>query len=861
MSTSRFNRVKELVLQSRDLSAAERRALLDRECAGDPDLRSDVESLLAHDSAGAGILETGHLQEHVVGAGLDDLAEDPHPAAIGPYRVVRVLGKGGMGIVYHAEQSAPIRREVAVKLIKRGMDTDRVVARFEAERQTLALMDHPHIAKVLDAGADDRGRPYFVMELVAGTSLLEFADSERLSNAERLDLFLEICGAVQHAHQRGVIHRDLKPSNILVATVDGRPRVKVIDFGIAKAVEENEAGSMMTRAGQLLGTPDFMSPEQAGLHDTPVDTRTDVYSLGVILYELLTGHRPFRFDGLSALEILRVLTEVDPARPSTAVTRCPTESDGSTTDAAVTPEAVGRARRSTAARLRRELSGDLDNIVLMAMQKEPDRRYPSVDALAEDIERYRKGLPVRARGDAWTYRTGKFIRRNRVAVAVAALVLAVVVSFGISTVVQSARVARERDRAVAAEQAATKEAETSRRVSDFMVSIFEVADPSETRGNTVTAREILDRGAARIKSDLQNEPDARATLLDAIGRVYQSLGLYASAETLLQEGLALRRQIYGEEHVKVAESLNNLAFLLQDRGRYEEARPLFEKALEQRTRLRGPDHEETSTSLYNLASLVQRLGDYGAAEEQFRKVLELDKRTLGEGHPYIALDLNNLASVVARRGDLDRAEALYRESMELNRKAVGEDHPEFATSLANLGQLLQQKGDHEGAVAMTRRALELRIKIYGETHPHVAIAMNNLGVQLASLGRLKEAEDTLRRSLAMKIETEGPRHPSTALNMAGLATVLAQEGKLDEAEDLFRKAAAINREALRPDHPDVARALLGFGRLLVQRKKYAEADTLLQRALEIWQKSLPEDREGIEKVRQALEECRTAAGA
>ncbi|MEZ5291740.1 MAG: serine/threonine-protein kinase [Vicinamibacterales bacterium] len=859
MSTSRFDRIKALVLECRDLGPAERRTLLDRECAGDPGLRADVESLLAHDSATPNILATGRLQEEVAGAGLDDLAEDSHPSAIGPYRVVRVLGKGGMGIVYQAEQTVPIRRDVAVKLIKRGMDTDRVVARFEAERQTLALMDHPHIAKVLDAGADDRGRPYFVMELVAGTNLTAFADSERLSNAERLDLFLEICGAVQHAHQRGIMHRDLKPSNILVATVDGRPRVKIIDFGIAKAVEENDAGSMMTRAGQLVGTPDFMSPEQAGLTGLPVDTRTDVYSLGVILYELLTGHRPFRLDGLSTMEILRVLTEVDPAKPSTVVTRLPMEADRPADDEPVTPEAVSQARRSTTARLRRELSGDLDNIVLMAMQKEPDRRYPSVDALAEDIERYRKGLPVRARGDTWTYRTGKFVRRNRVAVGVAALILAVVVSFGISTAVQSARVARERDRAVAAEETATKEAATSRRVSDFMVSIFEVADPSEARGNTVTAREVLDRGAARIKSDLQNEPEARATLLDAIGRVYQSLGLFKDAETQLAEALALRRQIYGEEHVKVAESLNNLAFVLQDLGRYEEARPLFEKALDQRTRLLGPDHEETSTSLYNLASLVQRLGDYAAAEEGFRKVLELDKRAVGEVHPFIALDLNNLASVVARRGDLARAETLYRESMELNRKTVGEDHPEFATSLANLGQLLQQKGDHEGAVAMTRQALELRIKIYGETHPHVAIAMNNLGVQLASLGRLKEAEDTLRRSLAMKIETEGPRHPSAALNMAGLGSVLAREGKLAEAEEQFRKAVAINREALRPDHPDVARALMGLGQLLVQRKKFAEAETTLQRAVEIWEKSLPDDRAGIDKVRKALEECRTAA--
>jgi serine/threonine protein kinase len=448
MNPEDFARVKAILIAARELPRDQRAAFLERECGDDAALRAEVESLLAHETGAPSLIGTGGLGRGL-GAELPrSLARalgEETPERIGPYRILEVLGEGGMGTVYRAEQTEPIRREVALKLVRRGLDGTRAAARFEVERRALALMNHPNIARVLDAGTDETGRPYFVMELVRGDPITSFCDREKLSVRERVELMIPICRAVQHAHRKGILHRDLKPSNVLVAREDGKPVPKVIDFGIAKAVQDTPApGTLLTAEGQLVGTPEYMSPEQAGVIEAEVDTRTDVYALGVILYELLTGRRPHRFRNATPLELHRVLSRDEPEKPSTACTREPEE-------AASVAANAGRARGVSPTRLRRELAGDLDTIVLMALRREPERRYGSAEHLAEDLRRYLDGLPVLARKDTVRYRAGKFARRHRVAVGAAAVLVLSLAVLAVTMTVQSARVARERDRAVVAE--------------------------------------------------------------------------------------------------------------------------------------------------------------------------------------------------------------------------------------------------------------------------------------------------------------------------------------------------------------------------------------------------------------------------
>ena len=474
--------LKAILLEARTLNGAARAVYLDRVCDGNPSLREEIDSLLGFESAVPSVLDDGGLLDRLhanastpgddsptldldvsaafaaaeLASGGAGYALNVPREPIGPYRLVELIGEGGMGVVYRAEQTEPIRREVALKLIRRGLDTDRVVARFDSERQALARMEHPSIARVLDAGASADGRPYFVMELVQGAPITDYCDRQKLTLRDRIKLAIAVCHAVQHAHQKGIIHRDLKPSNILVASQDGTHVPKVIDFGIAKAIEDPLTDyTLLTRVGQFIGTPDYMSPEQAGVLDVDVDTRTDVYALGVLLYELLSGRRPHQFERRTQDEVQAVLRDQEPERPSTCLSTRPLRRRRPTT--ALDAEALARiadSRRTTSEKLRRQLAGDLDNIVLKAMQKEPARRYGSIEQLADDLQRYLDGKPVLARPDTWTYRTSKFVRRHAVGVGVAAAAAIMLVTFAVVMAVQSARIARERDRALVAEQRA-----------------------------------------------------------------------------------------------------------------------------------------------------------------------------------------------------------------------------------------------------------------------------------------------------------------------------------------------------------------------------------------------------------------------
>jgi len=740
------------------------------------------------------------------------VTHSPQPdLEIAGYTILRKIDEGGMGEVYEASQEEPARR-VAIKLVKRGMDSEEVVARFESERQALALMNHACIAQVYAAGTTGSGRPYFVMEYVEGVPITVHCDRDKLGIDERIALFLQVCEGVHHAHQKGIIHRDIKSSNVLVQAENGQAAPKIIDFGLAKALSGSkleDAG--LTQAGTPIGTPEYMSPEQLELEGTSVDTRTDVYALGVLLFELLVGSRPFDARVMideGFFEFRRQILEVDAPRPSTRATE----------DTAV-------LRRTNALQLGRWLRGDLDWIVGHALEKLPDRRYPSVSEFAADLQRYLDDEPVLASPPSRVYRIQKFVRRHKVGVASA---LALLIALGLGLVGttlamvravraeelasreaeranQEARTARSAEELASREaERANQEAHTARRTADFLTGLFEVVDPGEARGNTVTAREILDRGAKRIDTELREEPEVRASLMGTMGVVYTRLGLYQAALPLLREALEERRRTLGDEDERVAESQNNLGATLLKTADYENAERELRAALAVRRRVLGA-HPATAQSLNDLATLLSERGRWSEAEELSREALELRRKLLGR-HAAVAESLDTLAFALSGQHETEGVEDLLREALELRTKLLG-THPATAESLSNLGTFLYEHERQSEAIPLFRRSLDMKREVFGAVHPEVALGMNNLAFALHDSGDLDGAEQLYRSAVEQQRALLGDAHPSLGQALNNLAFVLRDRVDYEGARANFFEAIATYRRALGDEHASVINAV------------------------------------------------------
>jgi serine/threonine-protein kinase len=860
MEPDRWRQVQEIFAAAAEVPSEERDAFLSDQAGDDDELRREVESLLAADDESEEFLEQPALPgriSQILAAGPSDKVE----GRIGPYRLLRKLGEGGMSRVYLAVRDDGFQRLVALKVIRRGLKSEDLLHRFRTERQILAGLDHPNIAKLLDGGSTEDGLPYFVMEHIDGIPVDDYCDAHRLTVFQRLQLFLDICAAVQYAHQNLVVHRDIKTSNILV-TADGT--ANLLDFGIAKLLKPEQFPVPVELTATMMRpmTPFYASPEQ--VQGRAITTASDVYSLGVLLYKLLTGHLPYQVATRSAKEVERAVVEQVPERPSTAVSRVETvpgsEGDGETT---VTPEEISRARSVLPHQLKRILSGDLDTILMAALRKEPQRRYGTVEQFAEDVRRSLDGLPVRAHGDSLGYRARKFVQRNRVPIGVAATIAALLVGFALTMAVQASRIALERD-------AAQRERDRAEQVVTFLQDIFRVSDPHEGGGQTISARAILDSGAQRVSRELRDQPEVQATLMQAIGNVYRNLGLYELAEPLLREALSVRRRVLGADHPAVAQSLNNLGVVLRQRGDYEGAEPLFNEAMEMRRQLhQGADHPELAESLNNLALLhqergryaeagrllreaidIQRaadggsgaelasllanlgillteVGDWTGAEPPFREALKLRREALGEDHALVADSLNDLGVFLGIQADYEAAETMLREALAMRRRSLSDDNPVLAESLNNLGRLLREKGDFAGAAELYREAIAIREKQLGRDHRLVAIHIHNLGQVLHAQGKLAQAEVQLRDSLAIRIRLFGEQHQEVGWSYIALGHVLVEQGRAANAEPLLGKGVEVLNGNLPPNHWRIAYAESALGACLTALGRYAEAEPLL----------------------------------
>ena len=863
MSRERFRRIEELFLEALERPEDERAAFLEVACDGDEALRAEVDDLLDRDAR-----DDTDLPIPTVSA----REPEPAPDRIGPYLIERAIGEGGFAVVYRAVQTEPLRRTVALKVLKAGLDTRATLARFAAERQALAVMNHDGIARIHDAGETERGRPWFAMEYVDGEPITGYCDRRQLGTRERLALFAEVCDAVHHAHQKGVIHRDLKPSNVLVTEHDGRARVKVIDFGIAKAVA-TDLGGADTQFGQILGTPEYMSPEQAGAGPGDIDTRTDIYSLGVVLYELLAGVPPFSRDTLARAgfaEVQRVIREVDPPRPST---RLGTLDDGL--------DDLARRHRTTANDLIRQLRGELDWVVLKAMDKDRERRYGAPAELAADLRRFLRHEPLEARPPSLGYRLQKFSRRNKIALTVAAAVVIGLV--GVTAGVTVALLESNRQRAITEEaldetRLARDEAEA---VTEFLSTMLGAVSPYEG-GRDVTVRSVLDSTAANLDQQLGDRPLVATRVRRAIGVAYNDLGLPAQAEPLVRHAFADHERMLGPDHPQTLVSLDEVCDNLVLQHRYAEAESLYGELYDRQHRVYGLMDRRTLMSMHQRGCMLGDMSRYAEAESLLVESWELAQEVIEPDDQVYLSFASNLANTYADMGRVDDAAPLLRLVLEERTRLHGETHASVLETWNNLAMLYADQGRFRESLPLLARASELQDERLGATHHEALITRNNLaaihgmvfewdearrvyerGIELAlpargtddrvvqhminnlgylflRQGDLERAEELLVRAYRLRLEHHGREHRDTGVSVNNLAELATLRGNLARADSLHRDNLAMRHALLGDDHPHTIVTLVNLGHVHLERGRIDAAVATLERAHDAARETLGE---------------------
>jgi eukaryotic-like serine/threonine-protein kinase len=864
VTPERWIQIRDVLEEAQTLKPAQRSAFLDRACLSDQSMRQEVEVLLASgDDAHSTFLQSALAPDGLI-ADLEGILSAGGLQAgqlfAERFQLVRRLGEGGMGQVWLAEQTSPVRRQVALKLIKAGMYDEALAQRFQSERQSLAIMDHPAIAKVFDAGTTPQGQPYFVMEYVRGLPITEYCDQKKLKIGDRLELFVQACEGVQHAHQKAIIHRDLKPANILVVEVDEKPVPRIIDFGLAKAITPQVAGeSIFTQMGQFVGTPGYMSPEQADPALQDIDTRTDVYSLGVVLYMLLTGSQPFETKQGQKQpldELLRKLREEEPPHPSTRV--------GADRDcSAATAEARGTEPKQLVSLLR----GDLDWITMKALEKDRARRYGAPSELAADIRRHLNHEPVEARPASARYRLRKYVRRHRVAVGVLAGLVLLLAAFSVLQALQLRRITRERDHA-------THERDRATRITDFMTGMFKVSDPGEARGNSITAREILDKASNDMRNGLAKDPEVQSQMAQVMASTYTNLGLYPRAHDLAKRALDARLSLLGPDDPKTLESMAQLGWILNREGKYIEAEKMERQALDGERRILGPEDPLTIETMTNLAFIVQGPGDfaqgeklaretidvatrrlgpdsapvlrsmgtlgtalwnqarYAEAEQELRQLVDAERRVAGPDHPDTLKAMGNLALAIQSQGRIAEGEQMYREVLAAQQRVLGPDHPFTVLTMFNLAGVLFREGRHAEAEKLSRQVLTIQLRVLGPENPYTLMTKSNLADSLFEDGDLHEAEKLRRETLETMARTIGPEHPSTLQVQANLARTLIREGRYAEAEQNAREAFETLIRTMGPQHPFTLNALRQLGTAMAHDHRYQEASKLFRDVIE-----------------------------
>ncbi|MEJ2494039.1 MAG: serine/threonine-protein kinase [Ignavibacteriaceae bacterium] len=815
MNSERWEKIGILFDEALKLDEPERTAFLQSACGDDIEMLEEVRSLIEADTNIPLVLKDNADAINI------SRRLEYEGKVIGKYKIIKQIAEGGMGSVFLAERAdGQFEQKVALKIIKPGMSSDEIIKRFQFERQILARLQHPNIARLYDGGLTDENLPYFTMEYVEGETIDEYCDKNNLSVSERLKLFTRVCGAIQYAHQNLVIHRDLKPWNIIIKK-DGT--VKLLDFGIAKVFTEDDLPEQaaLTRTGLHVMTPEYASPEQ--IKGEPVTTSTDIYSLGLILYKLLTGESAYEIKSTSALELEKVICHTKPQKPSTIIKTIRTQDN-------IKTERISSVRKTQADKLIKTLSGDLDNICLMALRKEPERRYPSVDRFQRDIVNYLEERPVWARQSTIRYRTGKFISRHKISVISAALLFLIVT---LLTTFYMIQLRKERDKA-------ELESQKAKEVAGFLKDIFKLSDPYEARGDTITVRELLEKGSQKIHRELSDQPDVKATMLDIMGQVYLNLGLYDKSEALLKEALDIRRKINSDD-VDLGKSLNSVGQLYLTKGEYDKAEPILKEALSVYENLSEKDNENYVSAIDNAAWYSNVTGDFNRSDSLYDLAIKVLRNNYKDRSELLFITMNDLALNFHEEGKYEESESLFKETLELQKKFYGDKpHPEVSTTTYNLAELLRDKGNYDEAEKLFRTSLDMDIKLNGPEHPDVAYSLQGLASIYRLKGNFKAAEKLYMQVLNMRKKFLGPEHPDVAYATYNVGLLFYSEEKYDSSKKYFEQALEMHKKLNGAKHPSVAKCIEKLSYINFRKGNYKKAENLIRQAIEINKESVGE---------------------